>query len=249
MNFSDSHGIWTQMHNIPLEAVSEQGIAYMAGLVGTPMSDVQQGVLNGRVYLKVKISHPINENLKDSITVDHPTLGPLTIPLVYEKLSRVCFCCGGLGHEIQTCETYAKIMQLAGDPKYSSRPEVAQLKNRRKGAWMTSVAFVPRPTSGVAQQPMRGHDNRGLPTGTSHASVSTNLADLALYESLETRGRRNLRFATLGGHREHYTPEPNHGEGILGAGNPIAIVGDASTPTNSAKRHRAASQQSSPADQ
>lgn len=254
-------GIWTQLHNIPLEAVSEAGIAYMVGLVGTPMSDVQQGGTNGKVYLRVRISQPINENLKDSITVTHPTLGPLTIPLVYEKVSRICFCCGGLGHEIHTCETYGKILSFASNPDYRDRPEVAILKNKKKGAWMTSAAFVPKPQIQLGQTQQHQNpinqntsrvSNRNFtargPDCNRQGFENRDLENLAIYDPLDPRGgRRGLRNS--GEDRgENQGQTQNQCGGILGDGQAASSADDSFTLSNSAKRFRATSRSSSPQD-
>lgn len=83
--------------------------------------------------------------LKDRLFVDHPTFGTITVYLIYEKLGRVCTCCGGIRHKISGCDTYVRILQLANDPLYSNRTEIIILKEKQNGAWINVAGLVPRP--------------------------------------------------------------------------------------------------------
>lgn len=136
--------IWTQLHNVPTEVVSNEGIAIMVEKLGPQLSDVQRFDISGRMYLRVKVLYPIDKKLEDTIYMDLPNDVTVQVFPVYEKLGRVCMCCGQMGHEISGCDTYERILQLASDPIYSNRPEMIQLKEKRKGPWIVSAGLVPR---------------------------------------------------------------------------------------------------------
>lgn len=145
-DFVEHVSLWTQFHNVPPEMLSAEGIYYLAGLIGTPVSEVRQGYNAGRLFMRVKTSYSVLKGLQDSIPLDHPTLGPISIFLVYERASRLCIFCGGIGHVISGCAQRSRVLQLCADPINANRPELVLLRDYRRGPWINCSALVPRET-------------------------------------------------------------------------------------------------------
>lgn len=136
--------LWTQFHNVPPELLSAEGIYHLASKVGTPISEVKHGYNAGRLFMKVKNSYLANKKLQDSIPLEHPVLGIVTIHLVYERAARICTFCGFVGHEISGCASRARVLQLSADPANANSPELALLRKHKLGPWINCSTLVPR---------------------------------------------------------------------------------------------------------
>lgn len=143
--YVDHVTLWTQFHNVPPEMLSAAGIYYLSNDIGIPVSEVRQGYNAGKLFMKTKINFKSEKALKDRMFVEHPTLGPLTIYLVYERVARLCSYCAKVGHEISGCPKRGRVLQLCADPTYANRPEMAFVRNHRIGPWINCPALVPRP--------------------------------------------------------------------------------------------------------
>lgn len=91
--------VWTQLHNIPTQAFTDEGICMIAETLGETLSEPTETFLAGNKFYKIKILLPVDEPLKDTIEVTHQNLGILKIHVVYERLSKICLYCANLGHE------------------------------------------------------------------------------------------------------------------------------------------------------
>lgn len=143
-DFVDHVSLWTQFHNVPPEMLSAEGIVYLAEKIGTPISEVRQAYHGGRLFMRVQIAFSTLKGLEDTLPLDHPTLGPITIHLVYERAARLCSFCGFVEHVISGCAKHNRVLQLSADPAYADRPELPLLREHRKGAWINCIALVPR---------------------------------------------------------------------------------------------------------
>lgn len=142
--FVDKVEIWTQLHNIPPECISETGLRLVAERLGLLTSDVLSASMGGRQYSRVRVAYPIDQPLNDHLSVTHPVIGELKIHLHYERVNRVCEYCAHIGHGIADCEKYAQLMRLNADPAYKDRPELALLKEKRRAPWITAQDKIPR---------------------------------------------------------------------------------------------------------
>lgn len=95
-----THGeLWVQFHNLLFEALSDEGVLLLASSVGSPRSEIREGFVNGKRFLKLRLSINLCEQLKDRVLMKHPMEGDRLVYLVYEKLTRVCSFCGLVGHK------------------------------------------------------------------------------------------------------------------------------------------------------
>lgn len=145
LDFVNHISLWTQFHNVPPEMLSHEGIVYLASDLGIPVSEVRQGYCAGKLFMRIKITFPSTDSLKDRMYVEHPTLGVTTVFLVYERAPRLCFYCAKVGHEISGCPKRGQALQLFSDPLYANRLEMGFILEHRMGPWMTCMNLVPRP--------------------------------------------------------------------------------------------------------
>lgn len=120
------------MHNIPPESIFEMGLKLITKKLGALMSDMSIGSSSGRQYSWVNVSYPIDQPLKDHLSVTHPILGDLKIHIYYERKNWVCGYYAHIGHEISDYKKYAQVMRLMADSIYKDRPELMLLKERRR---------------------------------------------------------------------------------------------------------------------
>lgn len=146
--------------------LSAKGTLFLAQKVGSPVSEVMQGYIAGRLFMRVKVLFRVDDSLKDRISLDHPTLGPITVHLVHERVPRLCVYCGLIGDEIGGCLKWGKVLQLCADPMYYDRPELPIMCDHRMGAWLTCAALTP---SASLQQP-----NPFYPNLLSHVYTPSN---------------------------------------------------------------------------
>lgn len=90
--------LWVQLHSLPLNSLTEEGLDILGSQIGTPVSPSVDGFVNGLRFVKIKILVQLDKPLKDMVVFEHPTLGPLKAHCHYEKVSRICLFCGRLGH-------------------------------------------------------------------------------------------------------------------------------------------------------
>lgn len=73
--------VWVQFYNLPVNSLNEEGLAILASTVGKPASptvDAVHGFLNGRRFVKIKVTVNLNEPLKDWVSLGHPMLGDIS---------------------------------------------------------------------------------------------------------------------------------------------------------------------------
>lgn len=78
--------VWVQLHGVPPEILSLEGILMLVRHMGTSMTDVRETYTNETRYMKVRILIPIESSLNDMITTKHLTSGRIVVSLVYERL-------------------------------------------------------------------------------------------------------------------------------------------------------------------
>jgi Domain of unknown function (DUF4283) len=141
--FVQSMELWVQLHRVPPEVFSEEGLAMLAMKVGTPMSDVQRVMIGGQRCYKVKVILPIKAPLQDRLIINHPRMGQIVIALVYERVNRACTFCGLVGHEIGNCQDRLRITRLKYEPAYKNRPEMKTILDPKFGSWMMGQGTIP----------------------------------------------------------------------------------------------------------
>lgn len=138
--------LWVQFFNAPIN-LTDEGIAIMAKQVGSPLSAPVEGFIGGRRFIKVKLSVKLGLPLKDRVRFTHESLGEVSVICSYEKITRVCFYCASLGHEIHSCTDYLRMGQLAQQMGDDGPYDFGLLLKPKYGKWMTNSSLVPRPGS------------------------------------------------------------------------------------------------------
>jgi Domain of unknown function (DUF4283) len=151
--FVHSAELVVQLHNIPPETFSPQGIYHMMESTGTVLTEVSDFLLNGKKVYRAKVLLPLNQPLKDRIVTSHPDLGLITSYIVYERLNRAFFFCGLIGHEMGNCATRLRLARLKIEDRYKGRPEMDKILEPKLGSWLTSTARLPR-TNGLRTESM-----------------------------------------------------------------------------------------------
>lgn len=146
-------GVLVQFFNVPANCLTGEGLEIMGKEVGLPVSPPIENFINGRRFVKMKIIIDVNEPLRDRVTVRHPLIGDFTALCSYEKISRACVFCGGLGHEMQNCVDHQRLTMLAQNPNGGERIKSSGILNPKKGLWMISSSFLPKETNPTATQP------------------------------------------------------------------------------------------------
>jgi Domain of unknown function (DUF4283)/Zinc knuckle len=151
--FVHSAELVVQLHNIPPETFSPQGIYLMMESTGTVLTEVSDFLLNEKKVYRAKVLLPLNQPLKDCIVTSHSDLGLITSYIVYERLHRACFFCGLIGHEMGNCATRLRLARLKIEDRYKGRPEMDKILEPKLGSWLTSTARLPR-TNGLRTESM-----------------------------------------------------------------------------------------------
>lgn len=136
--------LWVQLFNVPFNSLTEEGIQILTQKLGTPISPSVEGLVNGRRFIKQKISFKLDEALKDTLPTDHPTLGLFKVYCHYEKVARICTFCGRLGHEIGACNDRIRLTMLLQRPDQAGKYDAAQLLKPKYGSWMTNSGCIPK---------------------------------------------------------------------------------------------------------
>lgn len=136
--------IWVQLHNLPVNCLTEEGIDIVASELGTPVSPSVEGFVNGRRFFKVKVMISLSKPLKDHVSFTHHMLGDIKVLCSYEKLTRVCRFCGALGHEIPGCRDHQRLTVLSQDPNIKLSITRGELLAPKVGAWITNPILVPK---------------------------------------------------------------------------------------------------------
>lgn len=179
--------LWTQMHNIPPELMTDKGARYLATRLGLRVSEVQAANINGKPFYRAKVAYEVGAPLQDVLKIHHEFLGERVIHLLYEKALRICLFCGHLGHDLGHCKDYGKVMRMESDPAYQNRPELDVLKERRLGAWINDFSAVPKAevTTGPHRTrfvrreqttPMGNGSDQQPPTGPATATKRASLS-------------------------------------------------------------------------
>jgi hypothetical protein len=76
-----------QIHKVPSEAISPQGVQLIAAKIAAPISYVREGFMSRTKCLKVKINLPIAQPLEDKIKIAQPTPGEFRVYFVFERIN------------------------------------------------------------------------------------------------------------------------------------------------------------------
>lgn len=143
---SIEHGqVWIQLFNVPVNSINEEGVRVLTRDVGVPLSLSVHGFANGRRFIKQKVQVRLDKPLKDTLSMDHPYLGVLTVHCHYEKVARICVFCGRMGHEMVGCADHARLTMLLHRPDQVGKYNVGQLLSPKFGPWLTNVGRIPKP--------------------------------------------------------------------------------------------------------
>lgn len=139
-----THGeVWVQYHNMPLDSLTDEGVARLTSPVGIALSDPVLVTTSAKQFFRVKIFLPLNTPVKDKLVTTHPSLGRLVVHLVYERLSRICCFCGLVGHDINTCVDRARLAKIKGKMEGPAGPEMEDILKPTRGPWITNDSLVP----------------------------------------------------------------------------------------------------------
>lgn len=167
--------LWVQLHNLPVNCLTEEGIDIVASELGTPVSPPVEGFVNGRRFFKVKVMVSLTKPLKDHVSFTHPTLGDIKVLCSYEKLTRVCRFCGALGHELAGCPDHQRLTVLSQDPNIQITITRGELLAPKMGAWITNPILVPKEkVSGGGDVPMtqkRPYPQEGASAQEDHTGI------------------------------------------------------------------------------
>lgn len=136
--------LWVQLHSLPLNSLTEEGLDIIGSQIGTPVSPPVDGFVNGLRFVKIKILVQLDKPLKDMVVFEHPTLGPLKVHYHYEKVYRICLFCGRLGHELVGCNDRKRLTEILLSPAYAGQYNMSQALAPKHGKWMLDPAFIPK---------------------------------------------------------------------------------------------------------
>lgn len=156
--------LWVQFHHVPLNSLTEEGLAILGGTVGVPISAPIQGYIGGKRFVKIKVVVPLSEPLKDSVSMGHLMLGDLEILCTYEKITRACRYYGKLGHEMHTCPDHQKMSLLMQNPPPNIIISPEELLAPKFGVWLVDPLRVPRP-NGLRKESTFGPRRNSAATG------------------------------------------------------------------------------------
>jgi Domain of unknown function (DUF4283) len=219
-DYVQSLEIWVQLHQLPPEALTTEGIGIMMGSLGTLLSEVSEFFYNGKKVYKAKVLFPLGQPLTDRITTIHPEMGVLTAYVVYEKVHRACLYCGTVGHEMSSCPTRLRLAKLKMDEAYKNRPEMTTILEPKFGKWIMSATRVP---SGASH----GENGNHKQPHTENFAGQTNQKD-------PQHGDHSRSYPTMRQHRTS-TKLPLDLNSVLGA--------PPGTENNTHKRHNPNTQQ------
>lgn len=114
--------VWVQFFNLPFNSLTDDGLYIMAREVGIPISAPIRSFVNGRAFVKFKITINLNAAILDKVTMGHPTLGDITAYCTYEKACHICIFCGRLGHEMAQCQEYLRLAKLLSGRRIEEDP-------------------------------------------------------------------------------------------------------------------------------
>lgn len=168
-----------------------------------PLSAPVEGFVGGRRFTKLKVEVPIEEEVKDKLTLTHLTLGDVPIFCSYEKVSRICKFCGLLGHEIASCQDHIRLAAILSSPAHSARPDKSQILAQKFGSWITDPALLPKDETQYESAPSKSIHKRAFPiaaNGTSGTERPLNLSIVAPmqvhdspYEEIDSPSSKNKR--------------------------------------------------------
>jgi Domain of unknown function (DUF4283) len=144
--FVDVFEAWVQLHNIPTESVTQEGILHMMRSISTPMTEVQPVIINSKQAYKARLLIPINKPLKDRVMVKHPILGRITALVVYERVARACLFCGLVGHEIADCPSRLRLARIKFEGTYNHLPQMNKILEPKVASWIVNAGLIPDPS-------------------------------------------------------------------------------------------------------
>lgn len=134
-----------QLFNVPVHSLKEEGVRILARDVGIPVAPSVEGFINGRRFIKQKLLVKLDRPLRDTLTMDHPFLGEVTIHCYYEKVARICLFCGLMGHELASCSDHQRLSMLLQKPSQAGRFDVPRLLSPKLGTWVSNAGCIPLP--------------------------------------------------------------------------------------------------------
>lgn len=181
--FIDRVSVWVQFHHVPINSLTAQGRVLLGKSLGIPQSAPMEGYVNGRRFIKTKVSIPISKPLIDRLELGHPSLGDLKILCSYEKVSRACLFCGLLGHEIHTCPDHQRLTFLMQQPNRVTPISPEEILAPKFKPWLINPILIPK-ESGLQeptnlQSPKRAFPIPG-PKENGSGAESSSFADLRL---------------------------------------------------------------------
>lgn len=231
--------LWVQYHNIPLEALNEEGIKLLTNPIGSPLSEPVPGFNNGKPYFKIQMLIPLSVPVKDKLTTTNPVLGETEVFLVYEKVGRICTYCGELGHDISTCAPRARLAKIRARLAGQNRSELDGILKPTRGPWIVDQTLIPFCKTGEGpKMAQEERPNSRSPLETESGSRNTRdplaskkrpLADLGQEDlsqkSLLLIGEVSSSLPHQGNAQTDEDREPNVTQRRFKAARPSAVAG------------------------
>lgn len=205
-SFIEHTDVWVQFHNVPVNALTPEGVDIMVRQVGTPLLPPIEVFSQGRIHIRSRLLISVNDSVKDRVKITHPSLGELTIHCCYEKVNRICRFCGSLGHEMVSCADLMRLTMLAQSLAYAARFQNTGILKPKRGAWITDPNLLPGVNSPVAQNCSKRHF---YSTGLQGEGADSPVQGLD-EEGLRTEARPNGQITYLTSFLElHSAPRAN----------------------------------------
>ncbi|KAL9678880.1 hypothetical protein QQ045_016731 [Rhodiola kirilowii] len=125
----DTFSIWLQIHNVPLEMMTDKLAHKVAAVAGRviKVSDFDGEVVSKK-YMRVRIEMKVNEPLESGCYLETPNGEPLWLDFKYEYLPKYCYRCGLLSHFTNNCSRPGNEGRMSGDFGPHLRAQVGFVK-------------------------------------------------------------------------------------------------------------------------
>ncbi|KAH9735378.1 hypothetical protein KPL71_017712 [Citrus sinensis] len=98
---------WVQIRNVPIACMEKDFLQALGGKIGI-VEEVEtddNGDCFGE-FARIRISVNITQPLERILFLKQEGEPDIPMPVVYERLTDFCFCCGIIGHQYKECENY-----------------------------------------------------------------------------------------------------------------------------------------------
>lgn len=92
---------WLQSHDIPLDYNTEATTKELSASIGI-FRELDKKEILGK-YMRIKVGLNIEQPLRPFITLVWDQMQDAEVRVAYEKIPKLCYYCGYLGHELKDC--------------------------------------------------------------------------------------------------------------------------------------------------